>query len=287
MYANYFLINQAFLDRVSDKDRQLISDYAYSQYVKLHRNKYNLLSKSEFFLSNRTRTVITYLYCPKCKENSFVVMHSGHKAAHGLKFCHQCGEPSIDYRFSTGKEKIISMLQLSSALESEYGDMAKTLNQQIIALISSVYEVYLRDFYADILNSRFVKFDQSLYQKFIRDCRNDFLNPGKTQSRLKSDLGINYKQIIGEDVYKALILLSDYRNVIVHNNGICDTTFVNAHPDCELGATIAPKSKSAKLFFYTIETSVKKLDEIYQTTLIEWASQNICSRVMEISSKNS
>jgi hypothetical protein len=105
---------------------------------------------------------------------------------------------------------------------------ARDLNQQIVALMMSVFEVYLRDCYAGILNARFVGMNNSLFEKFIKDCKNDFLNPGKANERFQKELGIDIKQLVEKDIFRKLVELAEYRNVIIHNNGICDERFVKA-----------------------------------------------------------
>ena len=106
--------------------------------------------------------------------------------------------------------------------------------------------------------------NHTLYKKFLKDCKNDFLNPGKTSDRLKKELSINYKQIVGEAAYKALMLLSDYRNVIVHNNGICDDTFISQHPDVERHSQILPSLETTAALIQMVIFSANNMDKIYQ-----------------------
>ena len=174
-----------------------------------------------------------YNFCIKCgtklitkgEWNSQEKIKELEKQANELKFCVHCGEPNITYRYLEGIKKISELMKLSQYLKDNHKTLSLSLNQQLCVQLCSVYEVYLREFYADILNTMFVKSAQSLYNKFVTDCKNDFLNPGKTNDRLKKEININYKEIIGKDRYKTLLLLSEYRNVIVHNNGICDKQY--------------------------------------------------------------
>lgn len=108
----------------------------------------------------------------------------------------------------------------------EFSKAARDINQQIAVLMISVLEVYLRDCYAGIMNTKFVNANSSLFEKFIEDCKNDFLNPGKASERYKKELGFDLKMSVGEDTFKRLVELAEYRNVIVHNNGICDARFI-------------------------------------------------------------
>ncbi len=263
MYSNYFIINDDFLDGFEDIEKVKLSEYAYSIYCKCCKRGTKRLAIAKYLSSPHTRYPVVYFYCPKCKKSYFLPCF-GKKAAENMKYCANCREPSIDHRFNEGIHKVADLLKISDKLEDSEGVQSKELNQCIITMLCSIYEVYLRDFYADILNSKFVRQKYSLYKKFLKDCKNDFLNPGKTADRFKKELGIDYRNIIGEDVYKALILLADSRNVIVHNNGICDTAFVSHHPDIEIRSQIMPSTKMVLEFFKLVILTVKQLDEIYQ-----------------------
>lgn len=109
----------------------------------------------------------------------------------------------------------------------------------------------------------------SLYENFVSDCKNDFLNPGKTHSRLRKELNIDYKNTIGIDIFRILSLWADYRNVIVHNNGICDKVFVAQHPETEVRAELAPKWYQVAGYLHSVDSAVKKLDEEYSAVLLE------------------
>lgn len=266
MYANYFLINEEFVSLLQDEEREKLSSIVYSLYRKCCNKNTKILSKQNYFLSKRTHYPVIFFCCPKCKASMIAPMH-GFKTAHGLKYCPHCGEPSIDYRFNTGIDKVFKLIQISMSISSTDALQSKILNQSIITSLCSVYEVYLREFYADILNIKYVRSSRSLYTKFLKDCKNDFLNPGKTTDRLRKELMVDYKQIVGANAYKALILLSDYRNVIVHNNGICDDTFISKHPDTEKHSQIMPTLKTTLALTQVVQISAKKLDLVYQNEI--------------------
>lgn len=107
MYANYFLINEEFLSLLQDEAREKLSSMAYSLYRKCCNKKTKILSKQNYFSSKRTHYPIIFFCCPKCKASMIAPMH-GFKTAHGLKYCPHCGEPSIDYRFNTGIDKVLN-----------------------------------------------------------------------------------------------------------------------------------------------------------------------------------
>jgi len=271
MYANYFLINQEFLSLFNEPAKDNFSEIAYSAYKRCCRKNTKPLRKSAFFASVRTRYPVVFFYCPKCKSSMITPMIGGLKTANGLKFCPHCGEPSIDHRFNEGIKKIFNLFEISKEVSSSNLIDSKQLNQCIITALCSIYEVYLREFYADILNAKFVRGEHTLYKKFLKDCKNDFLNPGKTSDRLRKELGLNYKQIVGNDAYKALSLLADYRNVIVHNNGICDDAFISQHPDVERHAQILPSLNTIAALTQVVIFSVQKMDEVYQSEMREAA----------------
>ena len=271
MYTNYFMVDEDFLAEFLESERTKIADVVYGLYLRCGGKTSKKLSMEKYFSSTRTRYPVVYFFCPKCKKAGFLPRLSGKKSARELKYCPFCGEPNICYRFETGRKKIIGMLQISKMLEHDLAELAKYQNQQLIVLICSVLEVYLREFYADILNAKFVMHNETLYDKFLRDCKNDFLNPGKTQDRLKRELGINYKGIVGGDVFKILQALACSRNVIVHNNGICDDTFIKQYPEIELRAELAPKCQSVEGYLQIVDFTINKLDEIYRQAILKSA----------------
>lgn len=263
MYANYFIIDNEFLSFVPERHREKVADYAYLIYKKCLRKGSRQLSKEDYFKSTRTRYPILFFYCPKCQA-SWISPSHGFKMAQEMKYCPHCGEPSIDHRFNEGITKISNLLQLSASLRKTDTLRSKELNQCIITSLCSIYEVYLREFYSDILNTKYVRWGRSLYHKFLKDCKNDFINPGKTNDRLKKEISVDYKGTVGADAYKALCLLSDYRNVIVHNNGICDTTFLSQHPDWEPHSQIMPPIESIIMFIQVVHNSVQKMNDVYE-----------------------
>lgn len=278
MYSNYFLVDEEFLNQFDKAERDFLSNFAYSFYKKIRRTKSNMLSKEDFLKSKRTKCAVIYRYCPKCKMDGFTVC-MGRKAADEMKYCVNCGEPNITYLYLEGIKKIAELIKLSQKLKQEESQLSLSLNQQLCVQLCSVYEVYLREFYADILNTKFVKAGTSLYDKFLSDCKNDFLNPGKTNDRFKKEININYKDVIGQEHYKALLLLSEYRNVIVHNNGICDTKFINQHPEIEKHSQLVPRIETIMAFFCCMGQAVTKLDKEYQkilrTQAVSFITENI------------
>ena len=92
-------------------------------------------------------------------------------------------------------------------------------------------------------------------------------------------MGIDYRNIVGDDAFKALLIKADFRNVIVHNNGICDTTFVSQHPNVEIRSQITPSTKFVFAAFEVVLFTVKKLDEIYQKEIRDVIISNITDQI--------
>lgn len=269
MFSNYFLIDKNFLERFNTDEQDKLADFAYSVYLSCLKKKSKKLDKATYLASSRVHYSLAYTYCPKCKSKGFIINHLTRNQSNSFKFCPHCGEPNIIHRLNVGREKVVSLLTLSKYLEENVDDVSLKLNQQILVSICSIYEVYLREFYADLLNTKFIRADLSLYDKFVSDCKNDFLNPGKTHSRLKKELDIDYKNTVGLDIFKVLSLWADYRNVIVHNNGICDKVFVAHHPEIEVRSELAPKWYQVVGYLHAVDLAVKKLDEIYSSVLLD------------------
>lgn len=228
MYCNFELIDDSFLELFTFKEREIIEDIIYDYYTRCG-SKYSVkLEKSQYFKSRHVKYRFVYTCCPKCKTCGLLLYPFKKSGLSELKYCVHCGESNIQFRFSTGLAKINTMITVSKMLENlKLKSVARDLNQQIIVLMVSVYEVYLRDCYAGIMNTIYVRDDESLFVKFVKDCKNDFLNPCKTNRRFKKDLKYDLKANIGIDVFTKLVELAEYRNVIVHNNGICDSKFLS------------------------------------------------------------
>ena len=285
MYANYFLINEEFLSHFDGKIKEDLSELAYKMYVSNCSKKTKKLSKSQYFTSKSTHYPVIFFYCPKCKSSQMCVS-LGIKNGESMKYCPYCGDASMDHRFNLGVEKVMNLFRLSLSIK-DTPQSSKEVNQCIVTTLCSVYEVYLREFYADILNLRYVRGNYSLYNKFLRDCKNDFISPGKTFDRFKKELQLNYKSIIGEQNYKALGLLSDYRNVIVHNNGICDDKFISKYPDVERHSQILPSLKSLAALIHAVVDSANKLSVIYEQQIYDAVVDYISERIQQYKYDNS
>ena len=232
MYSNFILINNNFLKEFGDESRIKVKDKILNII-----NKINIESEEEnlenYFKEDfESKYRLVYCYCPICKVRGYIQVLSKILKENDIKdfrYCVKCGEANIGYRFITGYNKVKNMISLSSELDfNKNEEVIKTLNQQIVVMMSSVLEIYLRDYYVGVLNTIYIKHNKSLADKFIKDCKNDFLNPDKANDRFKKELGINIKELITSDEFNILKQISAYRNVIVHNNGISDRAFIKS-----------------------------------------------------------
>lgn len=232
MYSNFIVIDNQFLSEFSEDIRDKAKENMNKICLPMSKDKSDVVSIEDYFLEDyKPKYKIIYCYCPKCRKSGFLGISSDFlekTSIRNMRYCVSCGEPNIGYRFKTGYDKIVRMINLSNELyQTQNKEITKDLNHQIVVMMSSVLEIYLRDYYIGVLNTRYIKHHRSLADKFIKDCKNDFLNPDKANDRFKKELDINIKVLIGIDKFKILKEISAYRNVIVHNNGFSDKTFID------------------------------------------------------------
>lgn len=273
MYSGFIEINNSFLSNFKAEDQVVIKNAIYSHYLRCGTGKRigRKIPIDDYFSSHHTKYKFIYFYCPKCKKSGVLVLRTPPFSPDQLKFCCSCGLSNPFYKYEIGKKKIILLLALSDAFkDTSASQIDYVLNQQIVTLIMSVLESFLRDIYVNILNAKFVESESSLFEKFIRDCKNDFMNPGKTNERFYKELGIHFKESIGRDVFKKLSDLAEYRNVIVHNAGICDQRFLDKRiGNHELYEQITIQTATVKMYFEAVEITVSKLAIIYNAIIYD------------------
>lgn len=265
MYCNFALIDDEFLSLFAPDEQNKIKDTVYAYYLQCGRDKSKKLSMEHYFSSSHVKYKFVYTYCPKCKKSGILLFPFKKSGLSDLKYCAHCGESNISHRFSTGLEKIEAMISVSELLTGlKYKKAARDVNQQIATLIISVFEVYLRDCYAGILNTKYVNEHNTLFEKFIKECKNDFLNPGKANERFKKELKIDFKNGVGKDTFKKLVELAEYRNVIVHNNGICDKKFLLLNiGNYNLHDTINLSHEEINYYLQAVKDTIQYLDMEY------------------------
>ena len=138
----------------------------------------------------------------------------------------------------------------------------RVLLEQCIILLATSAEVYLKENFCVLLNIRFVRHGSSLFPRFYSEVKNDFINMGKVKKAYKDNLGIILSDKLGEDTLRQMNLLMQKRNVIVHNLGIADRTFLNQSGiECKL-------KKEIPISFSEIEeyiTTLQKVENIFMT----------------------
>ena len=277
MYCNFVLIDNNFLQFFSQTEQENIKEKVYDYYLQCGKSKTKKLSIEDYFKSTHVKYKFVYTYCPKCKESGIILFPFKKNGLGDLKYCASCGEGNISYRFQTGWQKVDAMLAVSELVQNiKFSKASRDLNQQILTLIVSVLEVYLRDCYAGILNTRFVAHNNTLFDKFVRDCKNDFLNPGKANERYKKEISLDLMQLLGNIDYKKWVELAEYRNVIIHNNGLCDAKFISTGiGSYKLHDTITLSQNEIKDYIQVVDRIVKTLDFEYCHVIQEYIVLNI------------
>lgn len=275
------MINSSFLEQFTFDEQEKLKDIVYGYYVRCGSRRSRKLDRHQYFVSQHVKYKFVYAYCPRCKSFGLLLYPFKKSALDEIKYCVRCGESNIQYRFTTGLEKIDAMIQVSKLLDNlKLKDVAYILNQQIVVLIVSVYEVYLRDCYAGIMNTMYVRDGETLFEKFLKDCKNDFLNPGKTNRRLEKELKINLKSKVGSEVFKKLVELVEYRNVIVHNNGICDKKFLALNIGNYMERDIIKLDLSdISYYLHAIKEAINVLDAWYEEIVKKHIIKSIKDRI--------
>ncbi len=102
MYCNYELINHLFLDLFTSEEQDKIKEIVYNYYLRLGSPRSRKLSRHSYFKSQRVKYKFVYSYCPKCKKFGLLLYSLRRAALGNIRFCVNCGESNIQYRFSTG-----------------------------------------------------------------------------------------------------------------------------------------------------------------------------------------
>lgn len=150
-----------------------------------------------------------------------------------------------------------------------------------ISTLASIIEIYLRDSYVALLSMKHYTPGEEIRDKFNKEIKNDFLNPSKAHQNFKKNLDLDFKSIIGNENYLLLEEISALRNVIVHNNGQADKTFLS-NPiskrigNYSLGELIIIEEK-------VIENYHNKLIEIFTIIGTEFDLLNINYRYRNLS----
>lgn len=229
MNYNYILIDMDFINLIEEKKREVLKDNMYRMYLSTIMKKRNALNKKDYFKSlTRVKFKAIYIYCAYCKNCYMMGINGKLEQVKMAKSCVICGESNIYEKAAYGLRKVNNLIDIGKRLNVETDkELINDLNHQIIVLLASKMEVFFRDYYKTFLNIKIIKSGHSEIERFEKDCKNDFINIHKTNDRFRKELNLDIKAIIGVDKYKSMEEISAYRNVIVHNNGLCDKKFLN------------------------------------------------------------
>ncbi len=87
---------------------------------------------------------------------------------------------------------------------------------------------------------------------------------GKVKKAYKDNLGITLSEKLGEDTLRQMNLLMQKRNVIVHNLGIADRTFLNQSGiECKLKQEIPISFREIEEYINTLQ----KIESIFNAIL--------------------
>ena len=161
MYSNFILIDNKFLDQFRGDLRSKAKDKIL-KILNESNNEYKEENNENYILENFNQKYrLVHCYCPRCKVSGYLPVLSkllDETDIKDMKYCVMCGEANIGYRFTEGYYKVKRMINLSSELDyTKNEEVIKDLNQQIVVMMSSVLEIYLRDYYVGILNTVYIK----------------------------------------------------------------------------------------------------------------------------------
>lgn len=159
--------------------------------------------------------------CQYCRKLTSSISVTGEEDV--MSFCIWCGEGDAFFKIGRSIEKV----QIIIGILKEGVPRGETiLKEQVIVLLATGFEIFMKDVYATLLNIRYVRDHVSLYDRFSSESRNDFVNFGKAIEKFRKDLGIDLKKELTNSERKSMNLLLCKRHVIVHNNGFIDSTFI-------------------------------------------------------------
>lgn len=287
--SNYILADEQIIMELSEGAREKLIDFMYSVY----NSRLGPISKTinrEDYIKNMRYSSIKFIfsYCPNCHDVTLICnSYTGMDEIRGLKFCINCGDAHFMEKAIISNNRI-KVFRESIDISNFKNDLSRRLHlQQLVVMIATQLEFFLKDYYAAILNMRLIKFRHSAYKRFIKDCGNDFINPGKTHKRLKDELSIPLKELIGKNRYKLLNKLSSYRNVIIHNNGFADLNFIsNGNAEYSLGEEVQIYDCDIDDYLRAFKMTLIILMQIYNDEFIPILTSNINRYIIDIIDKS-
>jgi len=224
MYLN---CNKKTLSRLSEDAFRVIS----LEVIKYQLTKSNFSVDDVSHFIKGSNSYFFLFLCPYCKATA--ILSTSKRMGMKPFVCVFCGETDPFYKTETCLEKVktIKDMIISIQGENDKSDISekriRILLEQCIVLLASVFEIFLRDVHSILMNVRYVKENKSLYKKFYLDSKNDFINLGKATQKYKNDLSIDLKSKLNKTERGSIDLLLNKRHLIVHNNGVVDSTFLS------------------------------------------------------------
>ncbi|MCK5267903.1 MAG: hypothetical protein KAR07_07040 [Spirochaetes bacterium] len=220
----------------------------------------------EEFLKKINRSFF-FMLCPYCNSVALLTTAKINRQKYeNPMICPFCGEKNQYDKITQSLEKTRILYELAANIESINSDfdnkkVKRTLLEQSIVTIATGLEVFLRDIYSTTLNIKYIKPHKSLIHRFYKDTRTEFINLGNARRKYIQDLGIDFKN----ENFKKLNLLMLKRNVIVHNNGIVDNTFLGqCGLDCKLKDCIPIEIKEIEEYIYIVNELVEEIGQLFQ-----------------------
>ncbi|TKH03475.1 hypothetical protein FC678_25120, partial [Peribacillus simplex] len=180
----------------------------------------SLMESLSFKSTNINESVPYFLLCPFCKSEGIMTTQKGITPI----YCYECGETSPFNKLNRTLEKVKKLKELSRHNEDE---IVYILREQMVVILATSIEVFLRDIYSTMYNLIYIKRNSTLIKKFMSEVKNDFINMGKIKKRF-NELEISFSSNIDDKILKEINLLLLKRNVVVHNAGIVDKSFLSS-----------------------------------------------------------
>jgi hypothetical protein len=218
-----------FFNKLSPKQQSIVMEYKQA------------LNEHKCYLSEQELSII-FAVCPYCRSTLLKVIQKNTAVP---LWCNFCGDTYPCIKLIKNIQKVNYLLQIavksidkekdatkpiSVLKEHVFKETNRVLLEQCIVILATSLEIYLKDVYAITLNLRYVKDGENLSTRFYNDCKNKFVNFERASDLFNKELNINFNELKifknKKDNLVKLNMLTLKRNVIVHNAGIADSTFI-------------------------------------------------------------
>lgn len=285
MNGLYELIDEDFIQKLIPSAREIALKHLFDYYKMLSQKiigvcRYN---ENDFLVNaNRRKIKLNQCYCPYCGSIYIIPILGKKKVAANLNYCAHCGKRPISVAFNEEMHKFIRIHYFTKKLEEHVEDKLH-LNDFYhiqISTLASIIECYLRDSYISLLSMKHYTPKVEIRDRISKEIKNDFLNPTKAQQHFKKNLGIDFKELIGENNFHGLEEISALRNVIVHNNGLADLTFLknpisNRIGTYRLGELIVIDESVILNYYEIVKASFNILGKEFDKINVEFRYRNL------------